>query len=321
VYNRKVSGADPRRVTRVLVGYDGSPVARAAVAYALERVGESGEVIAVYVVPPPQRQWAGTPYAEASLERHRQLGREVMEALAGQTAGLPLATELAEGPAAATLVALAEERQAEEIVVGSRGYGPVRAMLGSVSHALLHEMDRPVVVVPAALLGGPPSGRSGRVVVGYDGSPTAKDALAHAAYRAGPGGRLVVVYAFDPPRGSWPTPMAVQASADSRKLGAQLLEEIADEWPGGLPLERVLREGPAAGALVQSAREHDVDEIVVGSRGLGRFRAALGSVSHALVHEAEHPVVLVPQSPVAEQEESDRRAQRPVWVRRLPWPG
>lgn len=307
-----------RQVARVLVGYDGSPVARAAVAYALERVGEPGEVIAAYVVPAPQKQWVGTPYAERSLERHREHGRQVLEALVGQAAGLGLVTELADGPTAATLVRLAEERRAEEIVVGSRGSGPVRAMLGSVAHALLHEMDRPTVVVPAAMLDATPSGRAGRIVVGYDGSPTAKDALAHAAYRAGSGGRLVVVYVFDPAQGSWPTPIAVQASADSRALGERLLNELGDEWPGGVPIERVLREGPAAPALVQAGRELDADEIVVGSRGLGRFRAALGSVSHALVHEAEQPVVVVPQSQVAEHEDWERRAQRPVWVRRLP---
>ena len=39
----------------------------------------------------------------------------------------------------------------------------------------------------------------------------------------------------------------------------------------------------------------DVDEIVVGSRGLGRFRGSFGSVSHALLHEADRPVVVVPQ--------------------------
>jgi hypothetical protein len=54
---------------------------------------------------------------------------------------------------------------------------------------------------------------------------------------------------------------------------------------------------------------------VVGSRGHGRFRAALGSVAHALVNDTERPVVVVPQSAVAEEEAAERRR---VWVRRLP---
>lgn len=35
--------------------------------------------------------------------------------------------------------------------------------------------------------------------------------------------------------------------------------------------------------------------LIVGSRGLGRFRGAFGSVSHALLHEADRPVVVVPR--------------------------
>jgi hypothetical protein len=47
------------------------------------------------------------------------------------------------------------ERAVEEIVVGSRGFGRVRGVLGSVSHAVLHEADRPVVVIPADAVSGP----------------------------------------------------------------------------------------------------------------------------------------------------------------------
>jgi len=43
---------------------------------------------------------------------------------------------------------VAEVRDADEIAIGSRGFGPVRAVLGSVSHELLHLADRPVTVIP-----------------------------------------------------------------------------------------------------------------------------------------------------------------------------
>ena len=54
-----------------------------------------------------------------------------------------------EGPAARVLVEIVDEQSADEIVVGSRGHGALRAILGSVSHALLHESDWPVVIVRA----------------------------------------------------------------------------------------------------------------------------------------------------------------------------
>jgi nucleotide-binding universal stress UspA family protein len=56
---------------------------------------------------------------------------------------------VSEAPAEA-LVALAQQHDARLIVVGTRGEGPLRAvLLGSTPHKLLHIADRPVVVVPA----------------------------------------------------------------------------------------------------------------------------------------------------------------------------
>jgi nucleotide-binding universal stress UspA family protein len=59
-----------------------------------------------------------------------------------------LEVELIGGPAAAALIREAQKHDADEIVVGSRGLGAIRATLGSVSHQLLRHADRPVLVVP-----------------------------------------------------------------------------------------------------------------------------------------------------------------------------
>jgi nucleotide-binding universal stress UspA family protein len=52
---------------------------------------------------------------------------------------------------------------------------------------------------------------------------------------------------------------------------------------------------PASAALAEVARRHHVGEIVVGSRGMGRVRAAMSSVSHRLLRIADRPVVVVPK--------------------------
>jgi nucleotide-binding universal stress UspA family protein len=77
--------------------------------------------------------------------------------------------------------------------------------------------------------------------------------------------------------------------------GRELLDEV--ESGGGLPAgtDFELLEGPPAEAIARAAIVRDADEIVVGSRGLGRFRGAFGSVSHGLLHEADRPVVVVPE--------------------------
>ena len=77
-------------------------------------------------------------------------GKRLTEAvaLAGDADGDVEAVIVEQSPAAA-LVALADERDARVIVVGTRGESPIRgALLGSTPHKLLQLSDRPVLVVP-----------------------------------------------------------------------------------------------------------------------------------------------------------------------------
>lgn len=139
----------------VVAGYDGSEVSRAAVAEAAGRAGPDGTVYVVYGfgVPP---DFLGAPYYERLLEEREGRGRELLDALLTERAGaLPPANyeaELIGGPVADAINTVARTRKADEIVLGARGLGAVRAALGSVSQAVLRDADRPVVVIPAAAL-------------------------------------------------------------------------------------------------------------------------------------------------------------------------
>lgn len=286
-----------------LVGYDGSETARAALAYAAQRVGSGGRVVVAHIVAPPAA-FIDTQYYEESLRRAREHGeasmRDVEDLLGGVTAEL----QVAEGPPGRTLVELAGEARVDEIIVGSRGFGGGRAMLGSVAHALLHETDRPVVIltrraaerqVRRAATGAasaPPA-----QVVGYDGSPAARAALDYALGRAH--GHVTVVYAYDAPSSFLGAPYFGEALTDSQLRGRELLDELQSQDGLGPDVEFDLLEGPPAEAVARAAMARDADEIIVGSRGLGRFRGAFGSVSHALLHEADRPVVVVPQPTMA----------------------
>lgn len=133
----------------VVLGYDGSEAARAALEYAGARAADGGHLFVVCVSEPPP-PFLGSPYyqrvLDESLGHARELGAEARALL---PADADVATELMEGSPSESIVKVAQTRGADEIVVGSRGLGKVRAALGSVSQDVLHLADRPVVVIPS----------------------------------------------------------------------------------------------------------------------------------------------------------------------------
>ena len=84
--------------------------------------------------------------------------------------------------------------------------------------------------------------------------------------------------------------------SDDPLRGRDLLQQLRHDAGAGGTVELDLLGGAPAEALALAASVRSADAIVVGSRGLGPVRGALGSVSEALLHEADVPVVVVPPS-------------------------
>ena len=134
------------RARTVVVGYDGSPTSRAALTWAAERAGDGGSLFVVYAFDLPPDMLGGTTYQHAAAE-HKEHGRSVLASLP-DLPGVTVETELIGGHAGEAIAAVAQTRGADEIVVGSRGFSPLRGALGSTSHELLHRAPCPVVVIP-----------------------------------------------------------------------------------------------------------------------------------------------------------------------------
>jgi nucleotide-binding universal stress UspA family protein len=139
--------------------------------------------------------------------------------------------------------------------------------------------------------GGGPTTR--RAVVGYDGSGHAREGAVLRRPARGGDGLLIAVYAAEAPPHFRGTPEYESFFDVSSKHGRAVLADLP-ERVDGVECRAVLMRGPTSRVLVQVAADENADEIVVGTRGFGRFRAALGSVAHALLHEADRPVVVVP---------------------------
>jgi nucleotide-binding universal stress UspA family protein len=137
-----------------------------------------------------------------------------------------------------------------------------------------------------------------RIVVGYDGSAASRAALGEAAERAGSDGELYIVHCLHVPGDQYGSPNADEILAEEQQRARAVLTDIDIEWRGGGRWESELLAGPAAEAIVRVAQVRDADAIYVGSRGVGRARALLGSVAHDVLHLADRPVVVIPERAV-----------------------
>jgi len=132
----------------VIVGYDGSECAKAALRSAIEVGRAYGERVTIafgYELSP-----VGGELHDYHAALKELAAKRVAEAteLAADAGGDVDAVVIERAPAEA-LVELAAARDARVIVVGTRGESPITAaLLGSTPHKLLQLADRPVLVVP-----------------------------------------------------------------------------------------------------------------------------------------------------------------------------
>jgi nucleotide-binding universal stress UspA family protein len=139
------------------------------------------------------------------------------------------------------------------------------------------------------------------VVVGTDGSETARLAVEHAAHLAkSSGAKLHVVHAVRlPSRAAMVAPemaaMAASADVDAETWARQLLVDTAAALEAdGQRVETHLSARAPADALCEVAEEQMADVIVVGNRGMKGARRILGSVPNDVAHRAGCAVLIVP---------------------------
>jgi nucleotide-binding universal stress UspA family protein len=273
---------------QVLVGYDGSPAAGAAISVTAELFPGQRICIGHLWAPPfassrlRRRLRAVARNATALVELIEREGEREAESVAAIGATLARAAGLAADPLiersysgeGLALARVAERIHADVIVVGSRGLTGVDAALGSVSDLVVHYASQPVVVVPHPMLSDETAALAeGPVIVGYDGSAGARTACA-AAERLFPD-RVVERVAV----------------ADDDPLDASNGREVVRIGAG----ERRMFGGHATSdALIAYADAHDAAILVVGSRGRSAAQEILlGSVAMFTVHHAHRPVMVV----------------------------
>ena len=138
------------------------------------------------------------------------------------------------------------------------------------------------------------------IVVGTDGSDTAKQAVAEAVRLAKAlDAEVHVVSAFEPLRGARVTGAPEGAAKVWAPLPDDQVEAILSQTAAGVRLADVkvsthaIRDDPAD-ALIQVADQVGATMIVVGSKGMhGARRLALGNVPNKVSHRARCSVLIV----------------------------
>jgi nucleotide-binding universal stress UspA family protein len=135
----------------IVVGYDGSPASRAALARAAERAGADGRIYIVHAYSLPN-DWLGMPNYQSLLDMELDRARALLDRIEHESGadlqGAEYETEVIGDSPARAIAAVAAAREADEIIVGTRGFGRARALLGSVAHELIHLAGCPITVIP-----------------------------------------------------------------------------------------------------------------------------------------------------------------------------
>ena len=309
---------------RILIGYDGSECADAA----LDDLIQAGlpadaeaqilSVAEVWLPPPPPSifeivEQAREARSQAELERHYArecpaakdalaLAERARERVQMNFPGWKVSANSSCGSAAWVLVAKADEWKPDLIVVGSHGRNAFgRFVLGSVSQRVLAEAHCSVRISRGRV---DEPNSPVRIVVGTDGSSASEEALRAIASRAWPERSEVMILLVNDPLepdflGKLIPPLR-EIEEEDRRQEREWVEQISQrsiELLSGtnIKVTSVVKEGEPKRELCWTAEEWGASCIFVGSAGFSnRFeRFVLGSVSAAVAARAHCSVEVV----------------------------
>jgi len=142
----------------------------------------------------------------------------------------------------------------------------------------------------------------GSIVVGTDGSETAKEAVRQAIELArGLGSTLHIVSAYEPVSSARVRAESHQLPGDRQwmvnerdDVEATVQEAAGEASAAGVRAEVYVRQGDPADSILDVAEEQSADLVVVGNKGMtGAKRFLLGSVPNKVSHHAPCSVLII----------------------------
>jgi nucleotide-binding universal stress UspA family protein len=275
---------------RMLVAYDGSDTAEAALAMAIDVARRlEAEIYSISVeehLPRYAASISEVAGAKEQIDAHfRHLTKHARDVAA--LAGVELEAVIRRGNQVDEIVRLARTERFDLLVLGSHGHGHILdRLIGSTTLSVARVTPCSVLIVRTG-----PAARKGldqinRILVGLDGSP-----LGRLAFRTA---LDLAVLCAATVTGATVQEASPLARADATYV--QTLKAAAEEHArsAGVVFEHVTLTGHAAQALRDHAHASGAGLIVVGATGLERpWSVELGGTATAVASEAGCSVLLV----------------------------
>jgi nucleotide-binding universal stress UspA family protein len=289
----------------VLCPVDFSERSERALRYSIALAGHvRGRLTAIHVAHPllVEAAAAGADVSVVTGDINRELQSEVAKVSGDAGAWAPqVATRIATGDPAATIVEYATEHAISLIVMGTHGLTGYRKMiLGSVTERVLRSTTVPVFVVPQmehdqiTYSHGGPVFAMERVLAPCDFSERSRaDALVARDVARIFNVPLMLVHVLEkvsaPSR--WREAVDAQGPAHSVKAKAQL-DALATSLAAGLPVQTLVTAGSPAEEIAAVAVENNVGLIVMGLTGEGqRFGGRPGTTAYRVLSTAAAPIL------------------------------
>jgi nucleotide-binding universal stress UspA family protein len=286
---------------KILVPYDFSPCADAAVEFAKKMVERLGAIRLVFAV----ERSAPVPYgAQVALGEALPRVQGKLEKLAleiSESADVRTSSEVVFGSPWRVAVAEAAKMKADAVFMGSHGrHGGLRVLLGSVAERVIRESSVPVCVVKAGKV---TAGKIRRIGLATDltaASAAAEKIARELAKRQG--ATLDVIHVFEDD-GLCGEPLETVVTArltaeqaeqlerdrDVRRLGRKIAAE-------GIETRNVVTVGDVPERLTGYAERQDLDLLIMGTHARkGLSRVVLGSIAAETMRGLRCPLMVVPQ--------------------------
>lgn len=278
--------------TKILVATDFSDPARRALRSAEGLVSSSGELCLIHVIQlPPAIYPAGFGGLSRAVEQSWiDAAKEDLrrEAEGSRERGASVEEILKVGKPWVEIVQAAEAAEVDAVCLGSSGHSLVeRLVMGSTAENVVRHSPVPVLLVREHALS-----RVDRVLIPWHFDEGSRMTIRYALDRFPERTELVAyhVVAPLPPGDPVVGPLVPDLVAIREEMRAWL-----DEAGAGRVSEEIRLMADPAAAILEAARERDVDLVLMTTHGrVGIARVILGSVAEKVVRYTDRPVLVLP---------------------------